>query len=96
MTAGDQGVQLVCDSNGYNMTGATVTLIAAPRSPQKGASVRLSPLTVADDGLTADYITTGTDFTVGGQWFLQLEVVPSVSGEKFTSPEVPFWVYPHL
>lgn len=95
MTAGDKGVTLECSAGGYVMTGATCTLIAAPKSPQKGGTLRLSPLTVSDDGLTADYITTGTDFTTGGEWELQLEVVPSGS-ELFTSPQEPFFVYPHL
>lgn len=96
MTAGDEGVVLRIDAAGYVMTGAVCTLIAAPKSPARGSTIRLTPLVVSDDGLTAEYTTTGTDFTIGGEWSLQLEVLPSSSSDKFTSPEVPFWIFPHL
>lgn len=95
MTAGDVDVVLRIDAAGFVMTGATCTLIAAPKSPTRGGTIRLTPLTVSLDGLTCDYTTTGTDFTAGGEWSLQLEVLPS-GGGKFTSPEVPFWIFPHL
>lgn len=96
MTAGDIGVVLQCNAGGYVLTGATCTLIAAPKSPQKGGTIRLTPLVVSDDGLSADYTTTGDDFTAGGEWSFQLEAIPSGGGDKFTSPEVPFWIFPHL
>lgn len=94
MTAGDEGVVFTLSAGGYDLTGATCTFIAAP--VQQGAqALRLTPCVVQPDGMTAEYISTGTDFTVGGPWTGQLEVVPGV-GAKFTSPQAGFYVNPHL
>jgi hypothetical protein len=93
VTAGDIGVTFTLSAGGYNMTGAVVTFIAAPVQP--GATpLRLTPCVVQPGGLTAVYTSTGADFTVGGPWNGQLEVV--VGGAKFTSPQDGFYVNPHL
>ena len=81
MTAGSKGIAIVIDAGGYNMTGATCSLIAAPGdwlqadvSPPSNAIV-LTPVTVQPWGLTAVYTTTGTDFLTGGPWSFWLRVV---------------------
>lgn len=85
MTAGDVGVQIVCNAGGYNLTGATCTLLAAPGPPERpGTAETFGPMTVSGDGSTATYTTTGTDFVSGGNWNLQLRVV--VGNNTFTSP----------
>jgi hypothetical protein len=81
MTAGARGVSIVIDAGGWNMTGATCSLIAAPGdwlqadvSPPANAIV-LTPVTVQPWGLTAVYTTTGMDFLTGGPWTFWLKVV---------------------
>lgn len=97
LTAGDVGITIVIDAGGYDLTGATCTLLAAPGSTPSclGAAERLTPLTITDDGFYATYMTTGADFTTGGPWQLQLEVATS-SGDVFTSPPAAFYVNPLL
>lgn len=96
MTAGDKGVQIVCNAGGYSMMGATASLLAAPGKPGKtGQPLTLGPLAVSQDGLSATYVTTGTDFLQGGPWQLQLVVQP-LGGQAYTSPRVELWLNPLL
>lgn len=85
-TAGDIGVDIdVSPGPGLpNLTGATCVLLA---SPHDGPVRTLGTMTVSEDGTTARYVTTGRDFTVGGEWMLQLQVKPSGGSNKFTSPQ---------
>ena len=85
MTAGDVGVAMVLSSGGFNMTGGSAVLIAAPGRVYPGPPLRLTPLVISSDGLFATYTTTGTDFLVGGWWQVQLEVT-TASGQVQTSP----------
>lgn len=92
MTAGDIGVQIVISAGGFNMTGATLSLLAAPGKTMPTSPITLTGLTIAPDGLTATYTTSGTDFTTGGSWQLQLRVVDGTAlftsqiGTIFVSP----------
>jgi len=96
MTAGDAGVQIVVNAGGYNLTGSTCRLFIAPGySDSATAAVPVSPMTVSSDGSTATYTTTGTDFTVGGEWSLQLEV-RNGQAKPYTSAAGTIFVYPHL
>ena len=103
MTAGDKGVQIIVNAGGYDLTGSTCALLVAPNPagaafptvPPPGVAVTLTPMTVAPNGLTATYTTTGTDFPSGGEWSAQLEVTTS-GGESFTSPPGSFYIYPRL
>lgn len=97
MTSGDKGVAIVIDAGGFNMLGATATLLAAPGSRPNaiGAAIRLTPLAIASDGLTATYTTTGMDFLEGGPWQVQLEVATSV-GQVLSSAPSQIYVNPLL
>lgn len=94
MTAGDKGVVLVVSAGGYDLTGATCTLLAQPKSPADGVGIRLTPMVVADDGLTAAYTTIGTDFTVGGDWEVAIEAVPEAApSDLFTGEPDNFYIF---
>lgn len=95
MTAGDTGVELAVSAGGYDLTGATCTLLAAPQSPQVGTGIRLTPCVVSDDGLSATYTTTGSDFTISGDWVVALEAVPAAGG-LFTGDPDNFYVFPRI
>lgn len=97
MTTGDKGVAIVIDAGGFDLSGCTATLLAAPGSDPNnlGAAQRLTPVAIAADGLTAVYTTTGADFLTGGPWQLQLEVTTSAGG-VFTSQPSAVYVYPLL
>ena len=95
MTTGDRGVTLIINAGGYDMTENTVNLLAAPGRLILGNGVTLGPLTVAANGLTATYETTGTDFIQGGPWELQLVVEPP-DGNLFTSAPGSIYVFPRL
>lgn len=97
MTVGDKGVVIVVDAGGYDMTGATATLLAAPgENPDAiGTGIRLAPMTIAPDGLTASYPTTGVDLQESGPWQIQLEV-QTAAGQVFTSAPGSIYVNPLL
>lgn len=97
MTVGDKGVAIVVDAGGFNMSGATATLLAAPGTNPAtvGTALRLTPVVIASDGLTATYTTTGADFLEGGPWQLQLEVA-TVAGQDLASRPGQIYVYPLL
>lgn len=97
MTQGDKGVVIVIDAGGFDMTGSTATLLAAPGDNPNaiGAGIRLTPLTIASDGLTAAYTTTGTDLQESGPWQVQLEVATG-AGQVFTSAPGSIFVNPLL
>ena len=97
MTVGDIGVAIVVDSGGFNMTGSTAKLLAAPGSEPNpvGGAIPLAPLTIAPNGLTGTYMTTGKDFQEGGPWQLQLQVA-TPDGQIFTSPWGAIYVNPLL
>lgn len=97
MTAADKGTAIVVDAGGYILTGGTATLLAAPgQNPNTiGAGIRLSPMVISSDGLTAVYTTTGTDFLEGGPWMLQLNL-STAAGEVFSSAPAPIYVNPLL
>lgn len=97
MTAGDKGAYIVVDAGGYNMTGCTAQLLAGPGliTNQLGPSITLSPMTIAGNGLTATYETTGTDFLQGGPWWFQLEVT-TADGRVFASPLGQEYINPRL
>ena len=94
MTVDDVGVSIVIDMGGYVApAGSTATLLAAPGWMTTGPGVRLEPLVISTDGLTATYVTTGTDFTVRGEWTLQVQVKTS-AGDVYTSKPMPFYIGP--
>lgn len=95
MTVGDVGIAIVLGSGGYVMTGGTAVLIAAPGRVYPGPPIRLTPLVIAADGLTAVYTTTGKDFLIGGWWQFQLEVT-SGSGQVYTSSPSLVYISPQL
>lgn len=97
LTVGDVGIALVIDAGGFNLSGCTCTLLAAPGSTPNtlGAPTRLSPVPIAADGFHAVYTTTGEDFLTGGPWQLQLEVV-TPAGDVFTSPPGSIYINPLL
>jgi hypothetical protein len=95
VTAGDVGVAIVCNAGGFNLTGATCALLAAPGRLAQGEPIRFSPMTVSDNGSIATYTTTGTDFTAPGPWQFQLEVATN-TGQVFTSPPVAVYIFPIL
>lgn len=96
LTAGDRGAVIVIDAGGYNLTGSTCTLLAAPgRFNTMGNSVPLTPVIVTAGGLTATYTQTGNDFTEGGPWMLQLQII-TPDGSLFKSPPRPIYVFPRL
>lgn len=97
MTVGDKGVVIVADAGGYDMAGSTATLLAAPGADPNaiGAGIRLTPTTIAGDGLTAAYETTGIDMQESGPWQIQLEV-QTAAGKVYTSAPVSIYVNPLL
>ncbi len=95
MTVGDKGTAIVIDAGGFVLTGSTATLIAAPGSIDTGGALRLTPLAISADGLTAAYTTTGTDFLQGGSWQFQLEV-QTAANQVFSSAPAPVYIYPLL
>lgn len=94
LSVGSKGVPVVIDAGGFYMQGSTATLIAAP-DHQEGPALTLKPLSISADGLYATYITTGNDFTVGGPWRMQLEVV-TADGEVIPSKPGKVYIYPRL
>lgn len=97
MTEGDKGVTIVIDAGGFIMDGADCTLLAAPgtNANDLGIALRLRPVSVAADGLTASYTTTGKDFLRSGPWQVQLEVATQAD-QVLTSRPGPIYVYPLL
>ena len=96
MTANDRGTVIVIDAGGYNLTGSTCTLLAAPgRFNTMGNALTLTPVVVSASGLLGMYTQTGNDFTEGGPWQLQLEVLTS-DGKIFKSPPRRIYVYPQI
>jgi hypothetical protein len=99
VTAGDKGVTIAVDVSelGYVIPdGATCTLLAAPGYPFDGSvAAVLQPVTAAQNGLSAAYRTTGTDFPSGGNWNVQLQVTQSDS-DVFTSPAGEFFINQRL
>lgn len=108
MTAGDEGVGIVLNFGGYNATGNTVTLLAAPGAPGRtGTALSLTPVMISNGGLIGGvtypivtggygiYVTTGEDIQEGGAWQLQSQVV-TTEGQTYTSPPAPIFVYPRL
>jgi hypothetical protein len=70
MTAGEVGVNFNVVAGGYDLTGATCTLII------KGSGAAVSvPATVLADNRTAQRVTVATDFPSAGAYQLQLKVV---------------------
>lgn len=87
---------IVIDAGGYNMTGSTVSLLAAPgRYNTMGNALALSPVTVAEGGLLGLYEQTGNDFLEGGPWLLQLRIM-TTDGQVLTSPPRKIYVFPRL
>lgn len=69
-----KGIQIVVSSGGYNMSGLTAKLLMQPQlSTGPGTTVSL-PLVVASDGMSASYVTTGSEFTVAAFYTAQLKV----------------------
>lgn len=67
------GMGIVVDSGGFVMTNFNAyLLLRLHNSPQSQPIVR--QLTVAQDGKTGEYVTTGTDFPVAGIYDAQLKV----------------------
>jgi hypothetical protein len=94
MCAGDKDVAIVMNSMGFDMTGYTATLFAAPGEIVLGNALTLTPVTISDNGLTATYTTTGTDFEQAGPWQLQLQV--ALGDALYTSPPTPLYIFPKL
>jgi hypothetical protein len=99
LVLGDVGKPLIISAGGYNMTGATVTLLISI-GPIGSPSVALTPCVVSGDGLSVTYTTTGPtggspDFTASGNWNLQLEV-SNPPALPWLSPPGSIFVYPHL
>lgn len=90
MTAGDVGVALVIDAGGFNLTGSTCTLIAAPGNQLRpnpyppASAITLGPCVNQPTGLTTVYTSTGKDFLTGGPWTFWLKVV-TAGGQTFIS-----------
>ncbi|MGH7716806.1 MAG: hypothetical protein ACREML_12510 [Vulcanimicrobiaceae bacterium] len=88
-------MNLVISAGGYNLSGLSCVLLAAPgnqTAPQTNAENALSlPLTVASGGLTALY--SGTDFATAGAWTLWLKVLP-LTGQPIFSAPVLVYVFP--
>jgi hypothetical protein len=96
MTSGDIGATIAIDTGGYNIIGATCTLIAAPgKLPAIGQGTRLSPITASASGLIGYYRSTGREFTQGGLWQMQLEVL-GADGSKYLSPPRKIYIFPRL
>ena len=95
IVAQSEGVGVEISAGGFNMTGGTVTLLAAPGTLQPGSALSLTPLAISGDGLTVTYITTGTEFIQSGPWQVQLQVAMS-SSEVYLSPPGDLYVYPRL
>ena len=95
MTAGDIGTTIICNAGGYDLTGATATIIATPgpfNAP--GEPLTLSPTTISEDGQNAIYTTTATGtLTAGGPWEFRLRVVTN-TGEVFTSAPARVYIFP--
>lgn len=80
------GRAITMDAGGYNMTGCTATLIAVPGPfDAQGEKLRLSPVGIFNDGLTAVYREDAEEFAIGGEWSLQLELLLP-TGLIYTSP----------
>lgn len=98
MVAGDKDVAFIINAGGFNMNGYTATLLAAPGRLTPGNGLSLTPLAISEDGLTATYVTTGTDFTQSGPWQVQLQVAigtdPTV--QLYTSPPGQLYISPRL
>lgn len=97
MTVGDKGVVFSIDMGGFNAKGGTAVLLAAPGEEPNalGNALRLSPVTILDDGLTAVYETSGLDLQVSGPWQVQIEVT-TADGHIFTSAPGQIYVNPLL
>lgn len=95
MTVGDKGVVISVDMGGFNATGCTAVLLAAPgASPDVlGQAARFTPVTILDGGLTAVYETNGTDFLASGPWQVEVEVT-TADGRVFTSAPGSIFVNP--
>lgn len=94
MTLGDKGLAIIINAGGFNMTGATAKLLAAPGSNPNviGNGLVLTPLSISVDGLTATYMTTGTDFAESGPWQVQLQI--TLGGTVLTSAPAEIFVNP--
>jgi len=80
------GRALLLNAGGFDMTGCTVTILAAPgNSLDLGVPLRLTPVGIFEDGLLAVYREIADEFAIGGEWTLQLEVA-TTAGDLFTSP----------
>ena len=101
MTAGDKGVlfnfSMSAIVNGvvtlYPLTGSTCTFFAAPGFPIVNAPLAVNGATMTVDpttGLFATYKTTGTDFTIGGNWNVWFQTVGPAG--SFTSPPSQIYV----
>lgn len=95
LVAGDVGKPITINAGGYSLANATCTLWISPGDLGRSPAVQLSPLTVSEDGLSATYITTGTDFPSGGRWNVQLEVI-NPPADPWKSPPGWFYVAPSL
>jgi hypothetical protein len=96
VTAGDRGAVLQINAGGYNLLGSTCALLAAPgRANTRARALTLTPVVVAEDGMTASYTQTGTDFTEGGFWQLQLQI-QTPDGQQLTSPQGRLYIFPRL
>jgi len=106
LVAGDVGFGVVCSSGGFDMTGSTVTLLAAPGKPGKtGRVISLTPISISNGGRIGPttypivvggygiYVTTGTDFEQGGAWQLSLQVI-TPEAQTYTSPPTEIFVFP--
>ena len=94
LTAGNIGEPVVVESGGYFMQGGTAALLVAP-AHHLGPPLKLTPMTISEDGLSATYVTTGKDFTEGGPWKFQLELLTAQS-QTLTSPEGDVFIFHRL
>lgn len=98
IVSGVKGLTLTLDplagaaGNLTTLTGSTVELVITNGPDGSTRSERTA--TVAVDGLTASYVTDGTEFPIPGAARLQLTV--SIGGSVFYSVDEPIAVSPRI
>lgn len=89
MTAGDKGTLITITVSGLPLTSASVSLVVARANPQSAYASSTSYAMTVISATQATYLTTGTEFPLGGTYSWKITASYSSGADVFSSAFAP-------